>query len=164
MRIRQKPYFRGFPFDPPVAGGGHSGDGGREADPVRPTRPQQRLGTRPLTGKAPLKLDERAGERHGAAGRRRRGLSRRASGVRPGARALQWAITQNNLGGALWTVALRTDDPAILQHARAAVNGAFDVVMQTGQEHHRPYFEQRLQAIDRDIATLSAPQAQRVGP
>ena len=77
---------------------------------------------------------------------------------------LNWATTQNNLGGALWTLALRTDDLAMLQDARAAVDGSFEGFMQAGQEHHRPYFEERLQAIDRDIATLSAPQTQRAGP
>ena len=43
----------------------------------------------------------------------------------------------------------RTHDRAKFEEARRAVNSAFDVLMQAGQEHCRRYFEDRLQAIDR---------------
>jgi hypothetical protein len=56
------------------------------------------------------------------------------------------------LGLALSTLGERTHDRAKLEEARNAVNAAFDVFMQAGQEHYRPYFEDRLQAIDRQLA------------
>jgi hypothetical protein len=65
---------------------------------------------------------------------------------------LQWAMTQNNLGLALTRLGERTHDRAKLEEARNAVNAASDVFMQAGQEHYRPYFEDRLQAIDRQLA------------
>jgi hypothetical protein len=38
----------------------------------------------------------------------------------------------------------RTHDRAKLEEARKAVNAAFEVSMQAGQEHYRRYFEDRL--------------------
>jgi hypothetical protein len=65
---------------------------------------------------------------------------------------LDWAMTQNNLGNALETLGVRTHDRAKLEEARKAVNAAFEVVMQAGQEHHRRYFEDRLREIDGQLA------------
>ena len=65
---------------------------------------------------------------------------------------LQWATTQNNLGGALSRLGERTHDRAKLEEARKAVNAAFEVSMQAGQEHHRRYFEDRLREIDGQLA------------
>jgi hypothetical protein len=72
---------------------------------------------------------------------------------------LQWATTQNNLGGALATVGERTRDALKLREARESIAAAFEVFMQAGQEQHRAYFEARLSEIDRKIADLT----QRVG-
>jgi hypothetical protein len=63
---------------------------------------------------------------------------------------LDWAMTQNNLGTALQTLSARTHDRAKLEEARKAVNVAFEVFMQAGQEHHRRYFEVR--EIDGQLA------------
>jgi hypothetical protein len=65
---------------------------------------------------------------------------------------LQWAGTQNNLGNALATLGVRTHDRAKLEEARKAVNAAFEVVMQVGQEHRLRYFEHRLREIDGQLA------------
>jgi hypothetical protein len=65
---------------------------------------------------------------------------------------LQWATTQTNLGTAFLRLGERTHDRAKLEEARKAVNAAFEVFMQAGQEHYRPYFEDRLQAIDGQLA------------
>jgi hypothetical protein len=46
----------------------------------------------------------------------------------------------------------RTHDRAKLEEARKAVNAAFEVVMQAGQEHRRRYFEDRLREIDGQLA------------
>ena len=65
---------------------------------------------------------------------------------------LDWATTQNNLGNALFSLAVRTHDRAKLEEARRAVNAAFEVSMQAGQEHHRRYYEDRLREIDGQLA------------
>jgi tetratricopeptide (TPR) repeat protein len=65
---------------------------------------------------------------------------------------LQWAATQTNLGNALRTLGERTHDRAKLEEARKAVNVAFEVFMQAGQEHRRRYFEDRLREIDEQLA------------
>jgi hypothetical protein len=46
----------------------------------------------------------------------------------------------------------RTHGRAKLEEARRAVNAAFEVFMQVGQEHHPPYFEDRLREIDGQLA------------
>lgn len=70
---------------------------------------------------------------------------------------LQWATTQNNLGNALSRLGERTGDRVKFAEARKAIEGAFDIFMQAGQEQHRGYFENRLQEIDRQIAALTPP-------
>jgi hypothetical protein len=69
--------------------------------------------------------------------------------------ALDWAATQNNLGSALSTLGERTTDAPKLEEARKAISAAFEVVLEAGQEQHRPYFEDRLNEINRKIADLS---------
>ncbi len=71
---------------------------------------------------------------------------------------LQWAMTQTNLGNALSTLGERTDDLVILRDARASVSAAFEVIMQSGQEQYRGYFEERLRQLDDEIAALAKPQ------
>jgi tetratricopeptide (TPR) repeat protein len=65
---------------------------------------------------------------------------------------LDWAETQDNLGSALRTLGERTHDRAKLEEARKAVDAAFEVLMQAGQEHRRRYFEDRLREIDGQLA------------
>ena len=65
---------------------------------------------------------------------------------------LDWAATQNNLGNALSRLGEGTHDRAKLEEARKAVNAAFEVFMQAGQEHYRRYFEDRLREIDGQLA------------
>jgi hypothetical protein len=65
---------------------------------------------------------------------------------------LDWARTQHNLGVALVRLGERTRDRVKLKEARKAVNTAFEVFMQVGQDHHRRYFEGRLREIDRKLA------------
>ncbi|MBK8177233.1 MAG: hypothetical protein IPK66_18840 [Rhodospirillales bacterium] len=65
---------------------------------------------------------------------------------------LDWAMTQNNLGNALWTLGDRTRDRAKVGEARQAFNAAFEGFMQAGQEHYRRYFEDRLHEIDEHLA------------
>ena len=67
---------------------------------------------------------------------------------------LQWAMTQNNLGNALWRLGERTHDGGQLEEARKAISAAFDVFMQAGQQQHRSYFEARLHKIDQRISAL----------
>ena len=67
---------------------------------------------------------------------------------------LQWAMTQSNLGTALWTLGERTKDDAKLREARNAISAAFEVFMQAGQEQYRDYFEDRLREIDEQITGL----------
>lgn len=67
-------------------------------------------------------------------------------------------MTQNNLGNALSTLGERTHDSEKLAEARKSIEGAFDVFMRAGQEHHRGYFQERLQAIDRQIEALASAQ------
>jgi hypothetical protein len=48
---------------------------------------------------------------------------------------------------------VRTHDRAKLEEAREAINAAFEVFMQAGQEHRRRYFEDRLpEKINRQLA------------
>ena len=68
---------------------------------------------------------------------------------------LDWAMTQNNLGSALCIFGERTGDSSKLKEARSAINNAFDMFIQAGQEQHRAQFEERLSEIDRKIAGLS---------
>jgi hypothetical protein len=68
---------------------------------------------------------------------------------------LDWAMTQNNLGTALWMLGERTGDALQLKEAREAIAAAFDVVMQAGQEQYSADFEKRLSEIDRKIADFS---------
>jgi tetratricopeptide (TPR) repeat protein len=70
---------------------------------------------------------------------------------------LDWAMTQNNLGAALSTLGGRTGNRLKFAEARRAVEGAFEIFMQAGQEQYRGYFEDRLQEIDRQIAALTPP-------
>ena len=65
---------------------------------------------------------------------------------------LQWARTQENLGTVPSALGVRTHNRAKLEEARKTVSAAFEVVMQAGQEHRRRYFQDRLQAIDRQLA------------
>ena len=65
---------------------------------------------------------------------------------------LDWAATQNNLGTSLATLGERTHDRTTLEQARIAVNVAFEVRMQAGQEHYRQYLEDRLREIDGKLA------------
>jgi hypothetical protein len=71
---------------------------------------------------------------------------------------LQWAMTESNLGNALSTVGERTKDDAKLREARTAINVAFEVFIQAGQEQHRDYFEDRLRKIDKQITVMQARQ------
>ena len=48
-----------------------------------------------------------------------------------------------------------TGDSSKLKEARSAINNAFDMFIQAGQEQHRAQFEERLSEIDRKIAGLS---------
>jgi hypothetical protein len=50
---------------------------------------------------------------------------------------LDWAATQMNLGNALSRLGERAHDRAKLE-VRKAVNAAFEVYMQAGQEQYRP--------------------------
>lgn len=62
------------------------------------------------------------------------------------------AATKNNLGTALSTLGERTYDQAKFEEAlKGAAEGAFDVLMRAGRSY-RPYFEELLQAIDRQLA------------
>jgi tetratricopeptide (TPR) repeat protein len=70
---------------------------------------------------------------------------------------LDWAMTQTNLGLALSRLGERIGDRAKLVEARKAIEAAFDVYMQAGQEQYRGYFEDRLRAIDQQIAELTPP-------
>ena len=100
----------------------------------------------------------RAGERHGAAGRGGHRLSAPRSRNEPAsASRCNWAATQNNLGTALAGLGARTGDPVKLAEARKAVDAAFEVFMQAGQEQYRSYFENRLSELDRQIAELNPP-------
>jgi hypothetical protein len=56
------------------------------------------------------------------------------------------------------TLGTRTGDRVKLAEARKAIEAAFDVFMQAGQEQYRGYFEDRLGKIDRQIAALNPPQ------
>jgi len=77
-------------------------------------------------------------------------------GRRPRERVpLDWAMTQNNLGNALWTLGERSEDAFELEEARNAIETAFEVFMQDGQTHYRAYFEQRLGEVERKIADLT---------
>jgi hypothetical protein len=64
-------------------------------------------------------------------------------------------MTQNNLGTALQTLGEREKSQRRLQEARSAVNAAFELYMQAGQEQHRSYFENRLRELDGKIADLA---------
>jgi hypothetical protein len=68
---------------------------------------------------------------------------------------LDWAMTRNSLGTALATLGEQTGDQRKLKEARDAIDGAFDVFMQAGQEHRRARFEERLSELDRKIAELT---------
>jgi hypothetical protein len=52
------------------------------------------------------------------------------------------------------TLGERTRDRTTFQQAREAIGAAFDVYMQARQEHHRPWFEEVLRALDRQLAEL----------
>lgn len=64
---------------------------------------------------------------------------------------LHWATTQTNVGRTLKTSADRTHDRAQLQEARQALQAAFAAFIEAGQEQHRPWFEEELQAIDQQL-------------
>lgn len=70
---------------------------------------------------------------------------------------LDWAATQNNLGNALATLGERTRDLVKPAEARKAIEGAFEIFMQAGQEQYRSYFQNRLSELDRRIAELTRP-------
>jgi hypothetical protein len=48
-----------------------------------------------------------------------------------------------------------TENVLKLKEARNAIAAAFEVFIQAGQEHHRPYLEARLSEIDRKILELT---------
>jgi hypothetical protein len=66
-------------------------------------------------------------------------------------------MTQDNLGTALRLLGERTGDALKFKDARNGIDAAFNVFMQAGQEHHRAYFEARLNEIDGKIADLTRP-------
>jgi tetratricopeptide (TPR) repeat protein len=68
---------------------------------------------------------------------------------------LDWAATQTNLGRALARLGHRTRDRSELKEARNAIEAAFDLFMEAGQEQHRLYFEDLLIEIDGKIADLT---------
>jgi exonuclease VII small subunit len=67
---------------------------------------------------------------------------------------LDWAMTQMNLGLALWTLGERTKRRETLVDARAAIAGAFEAFMAAGQEHRRAAFEAWLANADATIARM----------
>ena len=68
---------------------------------------------------------------------------------------LDWATTQNNLGSALLRLGERTRDHVKLNEAREAIDAAFGIFIQAGQERYRAYFEDRLREIDRKVIELT---------
>ena len=71
---------------------------------------------------------------------------------------LQWAITQTNLGNALARLGDRTGEVLKLKEAREAIEAAFGMLMEAGQEQHRANFEDCLSEIDRKIVELAGAQ------
>jgi tetratricopeptide (TPR) repeat protein len=67
---------------------------------------------------------------------------------------LDWAMTQNNLGTALWTLGERNKDRIILEQAKESIQNAYDVYRYAGYEQYNEYFEQRLVDINRIIDFL----------
>jgi len=65
---------------------------------------------------------------------------------------LDWAMTQNNLGNALWRLGEREAGTARLEAARRHIEDAWRLYQDAGMEQYDEYFWQRLAAIDRLIA------------
>ncbi|HET6519746.1 MAG TPA: hypothetical protein VFG47_07975, partial [Geminicoccaceae bacterium] len=64
----------------------------------------------------------------------------------------QWAMTQTNLGIALQTLGAREERPDLFAEALAAVEGAFEVVMQAGLVQYEAYFRARIEELQSLIA------------
>ena len=74
----------------------------------------------------------RAGERDGAARGGGGGLSRGAGGMTRERVPLDWAMTQSNLGAALWTLGERESGTARLEEAVAAYRAALEEQTRSG--------------------------------
>jgi tetratricopeptide (TPR) repeat protein len=67
---------------------------------------------------------------------------------------LDWAMTQNNLGIALWMLGERNKDRILLEAAKVAIQNAYYVHRDAGDEQYNEYFEQRLVDIDNSTDSL----------
>jgi tetratricopeptide (TPR) repeat protein len=65
---------------------------------------------------------------------------------------LDWAMTQNNLGTALWTLGERESGTARLEEALTAIESAHRVYRAAGLLQYESDFERRLQSLRQLIA------------
>ncbi|MEM7062956.1 MAG: hypothetical protein AAF572_07320, partial [Cyanobacteria bacterium P01_B01_bin.77] len=67
---------------------------------------------------------------------------------------LSWAMTQNNLGNALWTLGERTNSKMQLNEAKSTIRNAYDCYRDAGYDQYNDNFEQRLADIDQAISDI----------